>query len=401
MVTHEVEGFVSFTIAIILLFLGKSAVNRIELLRRYSIPEPVIGGFLCAALVAVCYYLFDLRISFELEVRDWLLLYFFAAIGLRADIRTLISGGRPLLILLALATTFIFLQNVVGMGAATVFGMDPKAGLMVGSISLTGGVGTALAWAPTFVEQLGIGNALELGIAANTVGLISAAVVGGPIARYLLTRHKVTPSGDARLDIGVAREEQHTTRVDSYGILWAWLWLNIAMIIGYYLDQAIALTGLQLPLFVSCLIAGILLGNARNLIMKKDELFPGAKIGIALISDISLGMFLVMALMGLQLWELEGLMVFISAVMVFQILLSVLFTVFIVFRLMGRDYESTVISAGFGGITLGSTATAIVNMTAVAKQYGAAHRAFIIVPLVAGFFIDLMNALIINFFVGM
>ena len=180
MVTHEFEGFVSFTLAIILLFLGKTAVSRIELLRRYSIPEPVIGGFLCAALVAICYYFFNLKVSFNLEIRDWLLLYFFAAIGLRADIRTLISGGKPLAILLLLASTFIVLQNLVGIGAATAFGMDPKAGLMVGSISLTGGVGTALAWAPTFVEQLGIGNALELGIAANTVGLISAAVVGGP-----------------------------------------------------------------------------------------------------------------------------------------------------------------------------------------------------------------------------
>jgi len=154
-------------------------------------------------------------------------------------------------------------------------------------------------------------------------------------------------------------------------------------------------------LFVSCLIGGILIGNARNLILKRDEVYPGAKLGIALISDISLGMFLTMALMGLQLWELQGLMLFITVAMVFQILLSVLFTVLIVFRLMGNDYESSVISAGFGGITLGSTATAIVNMTAVAKQYGAAHRAFIIVPLVCGFFVDLVNAFIINFFVGL
>jgi ESS family glutamate:Na+ symporter len=401
MVTHEFEGFVSFTFAIILLFLGKTAVSRIELLRRYSIPDPVIGGFLCTALVAVCYFFFDLKISFTLEVRDWLLLYFFAAIGLRADIRTLISGGKPLAVLLFLASTFIFLQNLVGIGAATVFGMDPKAGLMVGSISLTGGVGTALAWAPTFVEQLGVSNALELGIAANTVGLISAAVIGGPIARYLITRHKITPSGDAKLDIGVEHEKQHTTSVDSYGVLWAWLWLNIAMIFGYYLNEAIEAAGVQLPLFVSCLIGGIVLGNLRNLILKKEELYPGARLGIALISDISLGMFLVMALMGLQLWELQGLMVFMSAVMFCQILLSILFTILIVFRFMGRDYESTVISAGFGGITLGSTATAIVNMTAVAKQYGAAHRAFIFVPLVCGFFIDLVNALIINFFVGL
>ncbi len=401
MISHEFEGFVSFTFAIILLFLGKTAVSNIESLRRYSIPEPVIGGFLCAALVAVCYFFFDLKISFDLEIRDWLLLYFFAAIGLRADIRTLISGGKPLAVLLLLATTFLFLQNLVGMGAAAVYGMDPKAGLMVGSISLTGGVGTALAWAPTFVEQLGIGNALELGIAANTVGLISAAVIGGPIARYLITRHKITPSGDTKLDIGVEHEKKHTTPVDSYAILWAWLWLNIAMIFGYYLNEALEAAGLQLPLFVSCLIGGIVIGNARNMILKKDEAYPGAKIGIALISDVSLGMFLVMALMGLQLWELEGLMLFIMSVMAFQILMSILFTVLIVFRFMGKDYESTVISAGFGGITLGSTATAIVNMTAVAKQYGAAHRAFIIVPLVCGFFIDLVNALIINFFVGL
>jgi ESS family glutamate:Na+ symporter len=401
MVTHEFEGFVSFTFAIILLFLGKTAVSRIELLRRYSIPEPVIGGFLCAALVAVCYFFFDLKVTFKLEVRDWLLLYFFAAIGLRADIRTLISGGKPLVILLVLASTFILLQNLVGIGAATVFGMEPKAGLMVGSISLTGGVGTALAWAPTFVEQLGISNALELGVAANTVGLISAAVIGGPIARFLITRHKITPSGDTKLDVGVEHEQQHNTSVDSYAILWAWLWLNIAMIVGYFLDKAIEAAGLQLPLFVSCLIGGILLGNARSLILKKDELYPGARTGIALISDVSLGMFLVMALMGLQLWELQGLMAFMSAVMFCQILLSILFTILVVFRFMGRDYESTVISAGFGGITLGSTATAIVNMTAVAKQYGAAHRAFIIVPLVCGFFVDLVNALIINFFVGL
>jgi glutamate:Na+ symporter, ESS family len=401
MSSYEFGGFVSFTLAIILLFLGKTLTGKVEILRRYSIPEPVIGGFLCAAAVGIAYFAFDLKVTFTLEVRDWLLLYFFAAIGLRADIRTLISGGKPLLILLALATAFIFLQNLAGIGIATAFGMDPKAGLMVGSISLTGGVGTALAWSPTFVESLGISNALELGVAANTVGLIAACVIGGPIARYLITRHKIAPSGDEQLDIGVEHEKQRTTMVDSYGILWAWLWLNVAMIFGYFLDKSLAAGGLQLPLFVSCLIGGILIGNARNMILKKDEVYPGAKLGIALISDISLGMFLTMALMGLELWELQGLVLFIAVVMVFQILLSVLFTLFIVFRLMGNDYESSVISAGFGGITLGSTATAIVNMTAVAKQYGAAHRAFIIVPLVCGFFIDLVNAFVINFFVGL
>jgi len=172
-------------------------------------------------------------------------------------------------------------------------------------------------------------------------------------------------------------------------------------LLGYFINEALEESGVKLPLFVSCLIGGILIGNARNFALKKDEAYPGAKLGIALISDISLGMFLTMALMGLQLWELQGLLLFLAVVMLFQILLSVLFTVFVVFRTMGQDYEASVISAGFGGITLGSTATAIVNMSAVAKQYGAAHRAFIVVPLVCGFFIDLVNALVINFFVGL
>lgn len=169
--------------------------------------------------------------------------------------------------------------------------------------------------------------------------------------------------------------------------------------IGYLLDMAIAETGLQLPMFVSCLIAGICIGNFRTLVLKK-KMRPGSKQGLGLISDICLGMFLTMALMGLQLWQLQSAIAYLSTVMILQALLSVIFTVFIVYRFMGKDYEAAVISSGFGGITLGSTATAIVNMTAVTQQYGAAHRAFIVVPLVCGFFIDLANALIINWFVG-
>ncbi len=399
--SYELDGFLSFTLAIILLFIGKALIGKIEVLRRYSIPEPVIGGFLCAAVVGVAYYFFNLQVSFTLEVRDWLLLYFFSAVGLRADVRTLISGGKPLAILLVLASSFILLQNLTGMGLASAFGMDPKAGLMVGSVSLVGGVGTTLAWGPTFVESLGITNAIELGVAANMAGLIAACVVGGPIARFLITRNNIVTGSDNHLDIGVEHEDQLTTKVDSYGVLWGWLWLNVALVLGYFINEAMEAGGAKLPLFVSCLIAGILIGNARNFILKKDEAYPGAKLGIALISDISLGMFLTMALMGLQLWELQGMLLFIAVVMLFQILLSILFTIFIVFRSMGKDYEASVISAGFGGITLGSTATAIVNMSAVAKQYGAAHRAFIIVPLVCGFFIDLVNALIINLLVGL
>jgi len=392
----NIKGFVSFTLAIILLFVGKYATQNSSLLRKYSIPEPVIGGFICAAVVAIFYYLLDKQIEFDLEVRDILLLYFFAGIGLNADFKSLISGGKPLLILTALAITYILLQNVLGVSVATAFGFEPILGLMSGSISLIGGVGTTVAWAPIF-EEMGISGAAEIGIASNTIGLILACIMGGPIANYLINRHKLKTNKDEDLDIGFSHEEH--VNLDHFAFLHAWLLLNVSLMIGYLLDMAIAETGLQLPLFVSCLIAGICIGNFRTLVLKR-KMKIGTKKGLSLISDICLGMFLTMALMGLQLWQLQSALAYLSTVMILQALLSIIFTVFIVYRFMGKDYEAAVISSGFGGITLGSTATAIVNMTAVTQQYGAAHRAFIVVPLVCGFFIDLANALIINWFVG-
>lgn len=188
MTFFTVHPFHSFNLAVVLLIAGKILTLNIDLLRRYSIPEPVAGGFLCIAVTGLLWALFDLKVSFEVGIRDFLLLVFFAGIGLKSDIRTLLAGGRPLVILLILATSFILLQNFAGMGLARLFGMEPKAGLMVGSVSLTGGVGTTLAWAPIFAEKLGITNALELGVAANTVGLIAACVIGGPIAALLIRR---------------------------------------------------------------------------------------------------------------------------------------------------------------------------------------------------------------------
>lgn len=401
----EIKDFVSFTLAIIALFIGKYIISRYELLRKYSIPEPVVGGFACAAIVGILYYAFDIQIEFNLEIRDVLLLYFFAGIGLKADFATLIKGGKPLLILITLASVFIFLQNFTGVTIASLFGLDPKAGLMSGSIALIGGVGTAMAWTPTFVEELGIANASELGIASNTLGLISACVIGGPIAAYLMKRHKVQANHDSDLDIGTSHQAGSShIKVDYFGVLRAWLWLNVTLIIGYFIDLALQEAGVKLPMFVACLLAGIIIGNLGRAILNRREVkdrayLDDASQGLSLIQDICLGMFLTMALMSLKVWELEGSLLYISVVMAVQVFLSVVFTIFVVFRMMGKDYEAAVICSGFGGVTLGSTATAIVNMTAVTQQYGAAHRAFIIVPLVCGFFIDIINAMIINLFV--
>lgn len=395
----EVDAFVSFTLAILLLFVGKGLAARIAWLRRYGIPEAVVGGVCCAALVCLLYYGFAVQVSFTLGARDMLLLYFFAAIGLNSSLTMLGRGGRALLVLLALASGFMLLQNLLGMAVAGLFGLDPRAGLMAGSISLTGGVGTTMAWVPHFTETLGIAAASEIGLAANMVGMIAACVIGGPIASHLMRRHQVQPSHDAGLEIGTLHGDEVGKRIDYTGVLMAMLWLNITLMLGQGVSALIARTGLQLPAFVGCLMAGIVLRTLGDgLAARGSRLWqwPSMQPGIALISDLCLGLFLMMALMGLQLWVLQPMLGFISVVMLLQIVLAVVFTVAVVFRAMGRDYDAVVVCAGFGGISLGSTATAIANMSAVAREYGNAPRAFIVVPLVCGFFIDLVNALVIG-----
>ena len=395
----NVDSFVSFTLAILLLFVGKELTQRFAGLRSYSIPEPVVGGFLCTLVIGLVYWLGNVKIIFDLHIRDLLLLYFFAGIGLKSEVSTLLKGGRPLMVLLALSATFIVLQNMLGMGVANIFGLDPRAGLLVGSVSLVGGIGTTLAWVPDFVERLGIHNALEIGTAGSMLGLIIACIIGGPIASYLMREHKLTPSHDTRLDIGVAHNaDSSETRLDYYGVLRAWLWLNLALLLGQGLTRVLGYTGLNLPDFVGSLMAGIVLRNTLPLLLPKQSARNWKKTtqGLALISDICLGMFLTMALMGLQLWALKGVFSFVFATLVLQVVLTVVYTLWIVFRFMGKDYEAAVLCAGFGGIALGSTSTAVANMSAVTRQYGAAHRAFIIVPLVGGFFIDLVNALVIS-----
>lgn len=397
----EINAFLSFNIAVVLLICGKVLTMNVAVMRKYSIPDPVAGGLLCAAFVGLIYLIFDYKFLFSLGARDFLLLIFFSAIGLNSDMRTLRRGGRPLIVLVTLATVFILLQNITGMGVAAVFGLDQKAGLMAGSISLTGGVGTTMAWAPIFVSNHGISNALEIGVAANTVGLVAACVIGGPIAAFLIKRYRVETSRGKDLDIGSSHANTHA-RMDYFCVLWAILAVNMTIMLGMGMHSLIAMMDVTLPSFVSCLLAGILLRNLTPIAFGNaiNRTWPGINDGLALLSDLALGLFLTMALMGLQLWELKGFFIFVLAALTIQVALTIAYVVVIVFPAMGRDYEAVVLSAGFGGIALGSTATALANMTAVTQQYGAAHRAFIIVPLVCGFFIDVVNAIVIALFLA-
>jgi ESS family glutamate:Na+ symporter len=395
----HLSGFFAVTLGIIVLFVGKRLNESVGVLREFSIPEPVTGGLVFSVLIALVYLVSNIEIEFDLKARNFLLVYFFTTIGINASIKDLLSGGKPLLILLAITISYMFIQNITGISVASLFDLPSSVGVVGGTMSLIGGHGTAIAWAPRIAEDYGISNAMELGIACATFGLILASIMGGPIAKFLIHRHNLKPTKTETLVVGVS-DKQKDRGINHLDFLDAVLAIHVSVIVGALLNKGLEGLGLQLPLFVTCLFAGILITNLipKNFPRFSGTQWPTRKPAIALIADISLGTFLAMSLMSMQLWTLLDLAGPIFTILAAQFTIAVLVTLYVVFPLMGRNYDAAVVCAGFGGISLGSTPTAMANMSAVSKRYGASHLAFIIVPLVCAFFIDLVNALLIPFF---
>ncbi len=381
-------------LAILVLFLGRYLNQKIGFLREYNIPEPVSGGILASLVSAAVYFGAGTELVFDLGARDTLLIVFFTTIGLSSRIETLLQGGVSLVILLGLAVAYLFLQNLTGIVAVSLTDLPAAVGVIGGSVSLSGGHGTAIAWAPTFVQQYGINNAMEIGLACATFGLILGGLVGGPIAKFLITRYGLSSTDELSPSVGIPYDEEHV-QIDLDNVLNTLLVIAIAIGLGLQLNDLLSLTGVRLPQFVTCLFAGILMTNIVPLIWPRIR-WPTGTPTLALFSDLSLSLFLAMSLMGWQLWTLLGLGGPLLLLLVAQVIVVVVFVVFVVFNAMGRTYDAAVISAGYVGLALGATPTAIANMTAVTKTFGASARAFIVVPLVGAFFIDIANALIIQ-----
>ena len=395
-------SFFAVTMGIVVLFVGRRLNQVIGFLKEFSIPEPVSGGILASILFGVLYATTSIEVQFDLFARDVLLVYFFTTIGINSSLRDLFKGGKPLVILLVITIFFMIMQNIVGISVASMFGLEPVFGLLSGSISLIGGHGTAIAWAPKVGEQFGLESAMEIGIASATFGLILASLMGGPIAKLLIKRHNLK-SSDSGSAIKSEVKESQTQQLTSFQFLDAVLAIHICVIFGALLNELISQTGLQLPLFVSCLFAGIVITNVIPDAYPRisGSKWPTRSPAITLIADISLGTFLAMSLMSMQLWTLIDLAGPIFAILAMQLLLAIIINIFVVFPAMGKTYDAAVVCAGFGGISLGSTPTAMANMSAVSQKYGHSVQAFIIVPLVCAFFIDLANALIIPYFMRM
>ncbi|TSJ62624.1 sodium/glutamate symporter [Starkeya sp. 3C] len=394
------SGLLTFTIAIVVFFVGSGINQAVPALRSWNIPEAVTGGLLAAVATLIAYRVFDTEIAFALGARDMLLLYFFTGIGLNARLDDLLAGGKPLLILLALTVAFLVIQNLVAIGAVAALSLPEGLTVFLGSASLIGGHGTTIAWAPLISQRFGVANVMEVGIAVATLGLVLASLAGGPIARHLITRYRLKspPGEEAVVGLPASADRKASDDISHVSLLRTVLVLNVAILIAFALEGVVENTGLKLPMFVVCLLVGIVLTNTVPRLFPR-LLWPTRTRALALVSDLALNVFLAMSLMSMQLWTIGGLGLALVIVLGVQTLVAVAYIIFVVFPLMGKDYQAAVISAGFTGISLGATPTAIANMTAVTKTHGPAPRAFIILPLVSAFFIDIVNAAVIGFMV--
>ncbi|WP_419812361.1 sodium/glutamate symporter [Bacterioplanoides sp.] len=391
----ELDGRQTVLCALLVLFIGKKLNKKVPFLRRYNIPEPVTGGILTSLLFSLLYFTTGVSFNFELEVRDELLIVFFTTVGLSASLSSLKAGGKPLAILLLFAVIYLFVQNLTGIAVTMMADMPSQLGLVGGSVSLSGGHGTAIAWAPTFAQDYGINNAMTIGLACATFGLVLGGIIGGPISEFLIKRHQLQPEEAEKPDLALSFKEEVNSAITTEHMFKTLFTIGLCVGIGIHLNYLFVSWGIQLPAFVTCLFAGIIITNTI------PNLFPNVRwkrgeTSLRLISDMSLGLFLAMSLMSLQLWTLIDLAGPILLILLAQLITIVLFTVLVVFRVMGKSYDAAVMSSGYAGLALGATPTAIANMTAVTKKFGAAPTAFIVVPLVGAFFIDISNAVIIK-----
>ncbi|RTZ72360.1 MAG: sodium/glutamate symporter [Gammaproteobacteria bacterium] len=387
------ENLEVLIVAILVLWLGQVLTRRIGFLEKYNIPLAVTGGIICSLLVALLAGVWDVKIVFDLQLRDLFLLFFFSTIGLGAKFNTLVEGGKTLALLTGVALVLLVFQNSAGVGLALVSGNHPGYGLLGGSISFAGGHGTAIAWGNE-ATKAGLKGAREFGIACATFGLIAGGIIGGPIGGWLIEKYRLRPASaeaESSEEKEIPCREIHVE--DALGTL---LVLSICVTAGDLVNRYLSMKGLALPGFLTAMMVGIFITNLADKLGK-----PLNQPAIDRANELSLQLFLAMSLMSMDLLSLVSSAGAIFAVVVTQMLVITLIAVYLVFRITGRNYDSAVMAAGFTGLGLGATPVAIANMTAVTRKYGPSPKAFLVIPLIGAFFIDLLNALVIKFFLAM
>ncbi|MDC0760192.1 sodium/glutamate symporter [Brevibacillus sp. AG] len=368
-------------LAVALLVLGTFLVKKASFLQKFCIPAPVVGGLLFAVVATVLKATGILQITLDTSLQSLFMLTFFTTVGLGASFKLIKLGGK-LLVIYWIACGFLALaQNVIGVSLASVFGIHPLIGMMAGAVSMEGGHGAAGAFGQT-LEDMGIQSALAVGIAAATFGLVAGGLVGGPTVKYLITKYDLKPTETEEV---VETVEEKGQAITSNTFFIQVLLITFCMAVGTYLGELFSTaTGFVLPGYVGAMFVAVIVRNTV------DKLNPKAidMKSINLISDVTLGIFLSMALMSIKLWEVADLALPMLVIVFVQVVFIVLFGIFVLFRLLGKNYDAAVMVAGFTGHGLGATPNAMANMAAVTGRFGPSRKAYLVVPIVGAFLID-------------
>lgn len=392
---YHLDIYGTLVAATLVLLLGRKLVKSVPFLERYTIPEPVAGGLLVAILLLALKSFLDWEISFDLSLKDPLMLAFFATIGLNANLASLKAGGKALFIFIFVVVGLLLVQNTVGIALAEMLGLDPLMGLLAGSITLSGGHGTGAAWGKTFVDNYGFTSASEVAMACATFGLVLGGLIGGPVARFLIRNIPTPGLGADEHDMPTAFEKPTTGRmITSMVMLETIAMIAICLMAGTFLSGLLENTAFSLPTFVCVLFIGVILSNSLSM-LGFYRVFDRA---VSVLGNVSLSLFLAMALMSLKLWELASLALPMIVILGVQAAVMALYAIFVTFRVMGKNYDAAILAAGHCGFGLGATPTAIANMQAVTDRFGPSHLAFLVVPMVGAFFIDIVNALVIKLY---
>lgn len=397
MTVIELDTLRVLVLSIVVLWVGGYITSHVGFLRRFSIPIAVTGGLACSLVLTGLEGFADIDVALDLSLRDVLLLTFFSTIGLSAKLRLLVRGGR-LLAILGLATiAFLVLQNAVGTAIVAAAGEPPARGLLAGSVSLAGGHGTAITWGQVAIDA-GFPRGLSLGLAFATFGLICGGLVGGPIAEYLIERHELAPNEPHADPPGkdappASDPDDEAISVTPRRVIVTLLCIAICIGVGAELNRWIDERGIVLPGFLTAMATGIVLTNVADLRRR-----PLDENEITLFNQVSLHLFLAMSLMALDLMELAGVFGPILVLLAAQVALAVAFAIFVVSRVCGRDYEAAVMAAGYAGLGLGATPVGVANMNAVTSHFGPAPAAFLVIPLVGAFLLDIVNAVVIQLY---
>lgn len=396
----EISTIETLLISLIILFSGYFLNGKIAFLRNNNIPEPVVGGIAFSLIAAVLHSYFDINFQFDMSFKSPLMTIFFTTVGLGASYSLLLKGGPKVLLFLGVATAYLLVQNAIGVSIATATGMDPLMGLIGGSVTLSGGHGTGATYADLFMSEYGMGNGtFELAMAAATFGLILGGLIGGPVSKRLISKYNLKPAPDTyheELDDTVTFDPEDHDLVTPRKMMETLFIILMCMFLGSKGYEALRDIDIVLPAFLIPLLFGVLATNIGEF----TKFYKVSRACIDLWGTMALSIFLALALMSLKVWELVSLagpMIFLILVQAFVLML---FAYFITFRIMGKNYNAAIIAGGHCGFGLGATPTAVANMESLVSRFGPSPQAFLVVPLVGAFFIDITNALILQLYLS-